>query len=114
MDHQQDDADDEENPRDLRSDRRHTSSAKHASDQPNDKKYQSVIQHCDTSLANVIKHTVCRNFQGQKHGEAITLGWQCRKLLQPELARGAQTSCDTFQTSGDFDGSQKKDGLRWG
>jgi hypothetical protein len=85
MNHQQDDADDEENPRDLRRDGGHTCGTKDTGDQPDDKKYESVIQHCDTSLSGVIKHTVCRCFCWEKTlfntSHCVT---PCRRLLQPQ------------------------------
>jgi hypothetical protein len=51
MDHQQDDANDEENPRDLRRDGCNARGTEHASDQANDKENKRVIQHWDTSLS---------------------------------------------------------------
>ncbi len=51
MNHQQDDTDDEENPRDLRSHGRDASRSKNTRNQPNDEKHESVIQHGDTSLS---------------------------------------------------------------
>ena len=50
MDHQQDDADDEQNPGDLRSNRGNTSCAENTSNQTHHEKNQRVIQHSDTSL----------------------------------------------------------------
>ena len=51
MHDQQDDADDEENPGDLRSDRRDAGSPENTSNQPNHQKHESVIQHSNTSLS---------------------------------------------------------------
>jgi inward rectifier potassium channel len=51
MNHQQDDADDEENPGDLRGDRSDAGRAKNARNQSDDEKHQSVIQHGCTSLS---------------------------------------------------------------
>lgn len=50
MDHQQDDADDEEDPGDLRSDRCDTCGTEHACNQADDEKYERVIQQSNTSL----------------------------------------------------------------
>src|SRR5438105_10378246 len=51
MDHQKDDPDDEENPRNLRSDRRHAGRSEHTSNQSDDEKHESVIQHGNTSFS---------------------------------------------------------------
>ena len=51
MNHQQDDANDEENPRDLRRNGRDTRGAEHAGNQADDKKNERVIQHNNTSCS---------------------------------------------------------------
>ena len=70
MNDQQDDANDEEDPCDLRRDGRHTRGTKDTRNQPDDEKNQCVIKHFYTSLSPVIKHTVCRFFPERKQRSA--------------------------------------------
>ena len=51
VNHQQDNADDEEDPRDLRRNRRNASGSENAGNQSDHEKYESVIQHSNTSLS---------------------------------------------------------------
>src|SRR5262245_47942680 len=55
MDHQQHDADDEQNPRDLRRNDGNARGAQNSGHQTNDEKHQRVIQHWDTSYSRRVK-----------------------------------------------------------
>jgi len=61
MDHQQDDADDEEDPGDLRSDGRDAGGTQHTCNQTNDEKHERVIQHFTPPFRNDQKQKVCRS-----------------------------------------------------
>jgi hypothetical protein len=71
MDHQQDDAYDEENPRDLRGDGGNACRTKNTGDQPDDEKNECVIQHWDTSFSQPSKAEGVPSIFREKNRELI-------------------------------------------
>jgi hypothetical protein len=86
MDHQQDDADDEEHPRDLSRDSRDAAGAKHSSNQADDEKHERVIKHGHTS------------FSGKAEGVPLSISYMDQWFVgEPVLSRVAD--CCNWQTS---------------